>query len=31
MYYYVSGSVAHVEPYLAVIDCGGVGDRKSVV
>ena len=24
-YYYVSGSVAHVEPYLAVIDCGGVG------
>ena len=25
MYYYVSGSVAHVEPYLAVIDCGGVG------
>ena len=25
MYYYVSGCVAHVEPYLAVIDCGGVG------
>jgi len=25
MYYYVSGLVAHVEPYLAVIDCGGVG------
>ena len=25
MYYYVSGKVAHVEPYLAVIDCGGVG------
>ena len=25
MYYYVSGEVAHVEPYLAVIDCGGVG------
>ena len=24
MYYYVSGSVAHVEPYLAVIVCGGV-------
>ena len=23
MYYYVSGTVAHVEPYLAVIDCGG--------
>ena len=25
MYYYVSGQVAHVEPYLSVIDCGGVG------
>ena len=25
MYYYVSGVVAHVEPYLAVIDCDGVG------
>ena len=25
MYYYVSGMVAHVESYLAVIDCGGVG------
>ncbi len=25
MYYYVSVQVAHVEPYLAVIDCGGVG------
>ena len=25
MYYYVSGVVAHIEPYLAVIDCGGVG------
>lgn len=25
MYYYVSGQVAHVEPYLAVIDCSGVG------
>ncbi len=25
MYYYVSGTVAHVESYLAVIDCGGVG------
>ena len=25
MYYYGSGQVAHVEPYLAVIDCGGVG------
>ena len=25
MFCYVSGTVAHVEPYLAVIDCGGVG------
>ena len=25
MFYYVSGTVAHVEPFLAVIDCGGVG------
>lgn len=25
MFYYLSGTVAHVEPYLAVIDCGGVG------
>ena len=25
MYYYLSGTVAHIEPYLAVIDCGGVG------
>ena len=25
MYYYLSGTVAHMEPYLAVIDCGGVG------
>ena len=25
MFYYVSGTVAHVEPNLAVIDCGGVG------
>ena len=25
MFYYVSGAVAHIEPYLAVIDCGGVG------
>lgn len=25
MFYYVSGIVAHVEPYMAVIDCGGVG------
>ncbi|HCO61988.1 MAG TPA: Holliday junction branch migration protein RuvA [Clostridiales bacterium] len=25
MFYYVQGAVAHVAPYLAVIDCGGVG------
>lgn len=25
MFYYVSGVVAHIEPFLAVIDCGGVG------
>ena len=25
MFYYVSGTVAHIEPYLAVVDCGGVG------
>ncbi len=25
MFYYLSGEVAHIEPSLAVIDCGGVG------
>ena len=25
MFYYLSGTVGHVEPYLAVVDCGGVG------
>lgn len=25
MFYYVKGAVAHIAPYLAVIDCGGVG------
>ena len=25
MFYYLSGTVAHIESYLAVIDCGGVG------
>lgn len=25
MFYYVSGTVAHMEDHLAVIDCGGVG------
>ena len=35
MFYYLSGTVAHVEPYLAVIDCGGVGyggaDKRQVM
>ncbi len=25
MFYYLDGTVAHIEPFLAVIDCGGVG------
>ena len=25
MFYYLSGTVTHIEPYLAVIDCSGVG------
>ncbi|MEG2420282.1 MAG: Holliday junction branch migration protein RuvA [Oscillospiraceae bacterium] len=25
MFYYVKGTVVHTAPYLAVIDCGGVG------
>ena len=25
MFYYLNGTVAHIEPFLAVIDCGGVG------
>lgn len=25
MFYYLNGTVAHIAPYLAVIDCGGVG------
>ena len=25
MFYYLEGIVAHLEPYIAVIDCGGVG------
>ncbi len=25
MFYYVSGTVAHLDPPIAVIDCGGVG------
>ena len=25
MFYYLNGTVAHLETYLAVIDCGGVG------
>jgi Holliday junction DNA helicase RuvA len=25
VYYYLNGTVAHIGPYLVVIDCGGVG------
>ena len=25
MFYYLNGVVAHIEPFLAVIDCNGVG------
>ncbi|MGI5963131.1 MAG: Holliday junction branch migration protein RuvA [Lawsonibacter sp.] len=25
MFYWLSGTIAHLEPYLAVVDCGGVG------
>ena len=25
MFYYIQGIVAHVAPYLAVLDCSGVG------
>lgn len=25
MFYYLNGTVAHIAPYLAVIDCNGVG------
>ena len=25
MFYYLNGTVSHIAPYLAVIDCGGVG------
>ena len=25
MFYYLNGTVAHMAPYLAVVDCGGVG------
>ena len=24
-FYYLSGTIAHIEPYLVVVDCGGVG------
>ena len=29
MFYYLNGVVAHVEPFLAVIDCNGVGRMIS--
>ena len=25
MFYYLEGTITHIEPYLAVVDCGGVG------
>ena len=25
MFYYLKGTVAHMAPYLAVVDCGEVG------
>lgn len=25
MFYYLNGTVAHIAPYLVVVDCGGVG------
>lgn len=25
MFYYISGTVVHIAPYLAVLDCGGIG------
>ena len=31
MFYYVKGTVAHVAPFLAVIDCGGVGYALSLI
>lgn len=30
MFYYLNGMVAHVEPGLAVLDCGGVGYALAV-
>lgn len=31
MIYSLSGKLVHTESDLAVIECAGVGDRKSVV
>ena len=28
MFYYLNGTVAHIGPYLAVINSGGVGDAS---
>ena len=30
MYYHIEGTVAELEPYIAVIDCGGVGYLLNV-
>ena len=29
MFYYLDGAVAELLPYLAVIDCGGVGYARE--
>ena len=31
MFYYLDGTVAEILPYLAVIDCGGVGYTSAEV
>ena len=31
MYEYIRGKIVEKDPSLAVVDAGGVGDRKSVV
>ena len=31
MYYCVTGKLIHVEPYLAVVSCGGVGYKLSLI
>ena len=31
MFYYLNGVVAHMAPFLAVIDCGGGGLNKKLL